>query len=188
MRKLIAFTQISADGCFADANGDMSWAHRSDPEFDAWVADNAGSGGTLVFGRVTYEMMAGYWPSPMARQSAPEVAAGMNSAEKIVFSRTLQDASWTNTKLVKGELVAEVRKLKAGPGSALVILGSGSVVAQLSGEGLVDEYQMVVNPLVLGNGRRLFEGVTRRVDLKLEKTRAFKNGSVLLCYQRVAAR
>ena len=187
MRKLIAFTQVSADGYFVDAAGDMSWAHRQDPELQEFAASNASSGGTLVFGRVTYEMMAGYWPSPMARQQQPDVAAGMTAADKVVFSRTLDSAGWANTRVLSGPLAAEVRKLKAGEGKALAILGSGSIVAQLAGENLIDEYQLMVNPVVLGAGRSPFAGA-RRLDLKLAKSRTFKNGNVLLCYEPAAAR
>ncbi len=103
MRKLVAFNQVTMDGYFAGINGDISWAHKDnkDAEWNAFVADNANAGGLLLFGRVTYELMASYWPTPMALESAPVVAERMNNLPKVVFSRTLDRASWNNTKLVK---------------------------------------------------------------------------------------
>jgi len=186
MRRLVAFTQVSLDGCFAGRNGDIGWAHRNDAEWNEFVAGNAAAGGELVFGRTTYEMMASVWPTAAARASAPVVAEQMNSLPKIVFSRTLERAAWQNTRLIKGDLAAEVRKLKSEPGDAMAILGSGSIVSQLAGEGLIDEFQIVVYPLVLGAGRRLFEGLAKTLDLRLTQTRAFGNGNVLLCYEPAA--
>lgn len=185
MRKLIVFNHVSLDGYFVDANGDMSWAKadHQDAEWDAFVADNAKGGGVLVFGRITYEMMASFWPTPFAIESMPVVAAGMNSMPKVVFSRTLDQASWTNTKLVKSDMAAEIRKMKYESGDGMAILGSGSIVSQLTQEGLIDEYQVVVNPIVLGKGRTMFDGVKEKLSLKLTKTRAFGNGNVYLCYE-----
>jgi dihydrofolate reductase len=183
MRRLTAFTQITLNGYFSDVNGDLSWAHRSDPEFQAFVADNARGGGVLLMGRVTYEMMASYWPTPHAAANEPEVAERMNALPKVVFSRTLDEPSWQNTKLVKGELVAAVRKMKEERGPDIAILGSASLIAQLAPAGLVDEYQLVINPIALPKGRTIFEGMKKELSLKLAKTRVFKNGNVLLCYQ-----
>jgi dihydrofolate reductase len=182
MRKLIAFNHISLDGYFTGANGDFSWARtgNDDPEYQAFVKENASGGGALVFGRVTYQMMASYWPTPMARQHAAEVAEQMNGLEKIVFSRTLQEASWNNTTLLGGDLLTEVRKLKAGDGAGMAILGSGTIVAQLASASLIDEYQVVVNPVVLGAGRTMFDS---KADLKLIRTRTFANGKIYLCYE-----
>lgn len=185
MTRLIVFNSVSADGYFADANGDMRWAYnkKKDPEWDAFVAANASGGGKLLFGRITYEMMAGYWPTPQAIQQYPVVAKGMNELPKVVFSRTLDRVTWNNTKLVKGDLAAEVRKMKNEPGNGIAILGSGSIVSQLAKEGLVDEFQFVVTPVVLGEGRTMFDGITQKLPLKLTRTRAFSNGNVLLCYE-----
>ncbi len=183
MRKLLVFNHVTLDGYFVDKNGEMSWAHKNDPEWNAFVAENAGGGGQLIFGRVTYDLMASFWPTPFAIENMPEVAAGMNSMPKVVFSRTMDQALWNNTKLVKGDLAAEIRKLKQEPGEGMVILGSGSIVAQLAPEGLIDEYQIVVNPVVLGAGKTMFEGVKEKLNLKLTRTRAFGNGNVLLCYE-----
>ena len=140
MQKLIAFNHVTLDGYFADKNGDMRWAHKKDEEWNAFVAENAKGGGTLLFGRITYELMTSYWPTPLA----------------------------------------------AKPGEGMAILGSGSIVSQLAQEGLIDEYQIVVNPVVLGKGRTMFDGIKETLTLKLTRTRAFGNGNVLLCYQPMA--
>ena len=188
MRKLKVFNQMSLDGYIADAQSDMSWAHADsdDAEWNAWSAENAGGGGTLVFGRVTYDLMVSYWPTPEAMQAAPVFAERMNNLPKVVFSRTLEAPSWNNTKLVTGDIVAEVAKMKQEPGDDMVIMGSGSIVAQLTEARLIDEYQVVLNPIVLGSGKTMFEGVTHKVGLKLTDERAFKNGKVVLSYQAAA--
>ena len=128
------------------------------------MAGNASGSGVLVFGRITYEMMASYWPTPMALQNSPAVAKGMNDMQKIVFSRTLDHASWSNTKLVKGDLPEEIRKMKKEAGPDMVILGSGSIVSQLAQESLIDEYQIALCPVVLGNGRTLFDGSETKIE------------------------
>jgi len=101
----------------------------------------------------------------------------------VVFSRTLDKATWNNTKLVKGGMAEEIRKMKSETGEPMAILGSGSIVSQLAQEGLIDEYQIVVNPVALGKGRTLFDGIQKKLILKLTKTRTFGNGNVLLCYE-----
>ena len=183
MGRLVAFTNVTLDGYFSGPNGDLGWAKRnSDPEYDAFVADNARSDSTLLLGRITYEMMASYWPTPQAARNDPALAERMNRLPKVVFSRTLGRSSWSNTTVVKSELPAEVRKLKRA-GTDLAVLGSGSIVAQLTKEGLIDEYQIVMNPVVLGQGRTLFTGIVGPLGLSLTKTRSFGNGNVFLCYQ-----
>jgi dihydrofolate reductase len=183
MSKLGVFNHVSLDGYFVDANGDMSWAKadHQDPEWDAFVAGNASGDGVLIFGRITYEMMASFWPTPLAIEMMPAVAAGMNRMPKVVFSRTLDTASWNNTTLVNGDLAGTVRKRKLESGPDMVILGSGTIVSQLAREGLIDWYQIVVNPLVLGQGRTMFDGA--QLSLRLTSSRAFGNGNVLLCYE-----
>ncbi len=185
MRKLIVFNHVTLDGYFVGANGDFRWAHsgNDDAEYSAFVAENARGGGHLLFGRITYQLMASYWPTPIADQQNPVVAAAMNRMPKVVFSRTLDQATWSNTRLVKGNIVQEVRKMKEEPGPDMVIFGSGSIITQIAPEHLIDEYQMVVDPVVLGKGRSMFEGINGQLTLKLKKTRAFRNGKVLLCYE-----
>lgn len=186
MRKLIVFNQVSLDGFIADANGDMSWAHRDDAEWNKFVANNANGGGQLIMGRVTYDLMVRFWPTQQAMESQPVVAEGMNNLPKVVFSRTLDKASWHNTKLVRGDIATEIGKLKEEPGEDMIILGSGSIVSQLAQAGLIDEYQIVVNPIVLGRGKTMFEGIEEKLTLRLTKTRTFNNGNILLCYEPLA--
>jgi dihydrofolate reductase len=185
MRKLSVFNQVSLDGYFVDAHGDMSWAHAvaQDPEWQAFVEGNASGDALLLFGRITYELMAGYWPTARAAWDNPIIAERMNSLPKVVFSRTLEQASWNNTRLVRSDPPAEVRKLKNEPGPDMVIMGSGTIVSQLTPARLIDEYQVVVIPIVLGQGRTMFEGVQERLPLKLTKSRTFGNGNVWLCYE-----
>jgi dihydrofolate reductase len=185
MARLAVFNHVTLDGFFTDPGGDMSFAHRTgpDPEWDAFVEGNAGGGGTLVFGRKTYDMMAGFWPTPMAAQMMPVVAERMNNLPKVVFSRTMKRAAWNNTTLVTGDLASAVRTLKRESARDMVILGSGSIVSQLSELRLIDAFQFVVNPVVLGKGRTMFETVTEKVSLRLTGSRAFGNGNVLLSYE-----
>ena len=183
MRKLMVFNSVTIDGYFTDKNGDMSWAHKQDPEWDDFVANNAKSGGELLFGRLTYDLMVSFWPTPAAAQMFPDVAEGMNEAPKVVFSRTMDKASWNNTRLFKGDVENEVQKLKAEPGDQLVLMGSGTIVSQLAQAELIDEYQIVLNPIVLGGGRTMFEDVKNKLNLKLTNTRTFKNGNVVLTYE-----
>ncbi len=183
MRKLSVYNSVTLDGYFTGANGDLSWAHREDPEFHEFVEVNARGGGELLFGRITYELMASYWPTPLAMKNDPVVAARMNDLPKVVFSRTLDKASWKNTRLVKTGMAAAVRQMKNEPGKDMVIFGSGTIVAQLAAEWLIDEYQIVLTPVVLGAGRTMFDGIEEKLDLKLTKSRTFKNGNVFLCYE-----
>ena len=180
MRKLRVFESISVDGYFTDSNGDMSWAHagREDAEFGEWVSGNASSGGELLFGRKTYQMMEAFWTTPLAMQQMPVVAKGMNAATKYVASRTIQP-TWGNTRLLKGDLVPAVRELKSTDGPDITVLGSGSVSAELGEAGLVDGYQFVIIPLALGGGRTVF---TKGCALRLVDQRAFRCGNVVVTY------
>lgn len=184
MPKLAVFENVSLDGYFVDAHGDMSWAHavEQDDEFDAFTAGNARGGGALVFGRVTYDMMAGFWTSPAAHAASPVVAERMNAMTKLVFSRTLTDAPWRNTTLVSTDPVGEIRRRKDLPGDDMTILGSGSIVAPLVAAGLVDQIQLVVVPIALGAGRTPFAGAREHLSFRLIDSRAFGNGKVVLTY------
>jgi dihydrofolate reductase len=185
MRKLNAFINLTLDGYFAGPKGELDWAYRAgkDPEWNAFVAENAKSGGTLLLGRVTYELMVSYWPTPEAKKNDPVVAEGMNSAQKVVFSRTLDKVSWSNTRVMQDDLAAEVRKLKQESGPSITTLGSGSIVSQLTQAGLIDGYQLVLHPVIIGQGKSLFPDVRKMKTLKLKTTRAFGNGNVLLSYE-----
>jgi dihydrofolate reductase len=186
MRKVKVFNQISLDGYFTDDKGDMSWAHEGsdDPEWKEFVSGNArGEASTLVFGRVTYQMMESFWPTPQAAKQDPVVVEGMNKRKKIVFSRTLDRVTWENTTLVKTDPVEAIRKMKQESGDDMVIMGSGKIIAQLAPAGLIDSYQLVLAPLALGKGRTMFEGVSKRMNMKEMSARAFKNGKVVLGYE-----
>jgi dihydrofolate reductase len=175
---LQVFESVSVDGYFTDARGDLSWAHAGveDPEFDEWVGDNASGGGALLLGRVTYQMMEAFWPTPAAEKQMPRVAKGMNAARKYVASRTLKP-TWTNSLRLEGELVQAVKMLKRG--EDLTVLGSGNVAAQLGEAGVVDRYQFVIVPIALGGGRTVFTAIRK---LRLVEHRAFRSGKVVLTY------
>ena len=132
MRKVLVFNNVSLDGYIADDKGDMSWAHKQDPEWLAFTSENARGQAVFLFGRITYEMMAGWWPTPQAVQSMPDVARAMNESPKVVFSRKLEKATWQNTRLVRDDPAAEVRRMKAQPGPGLLVMGSGTIVSQLT--------------------------------------------------------
>lgn len=183
MASIMSFISLSLDGCYADASSSMDWAHSNDPEQAAFTASNAKGGGRLVFGRVTYEMMKAFWPTPAAAQMMPEVAKQMNAMPKIVFSRSMKSADWSNTTVMNGDLLANVRKLKSDGGPDMAILGSGSVVAQLIEAALLDELQVMLVPVSLGGGKRLFESVKGKAAWKTVETRPFKNGNVFLRYR-----
>ena len=182
MRKLTVFDMISLDGYFCDAQGDMSWAHRHDPEWDAYMSENASTDSALLFGRITYEQMAGFWPTEMGRKTAPVVAERMTAAPKIVFSRTLQKPTWNNTSVEKGDLTKVVARLKKEDGPDMALMGSGSIVAQIVAAGLIDDLTLVMSPIVLGAGRSLFEGANGRARFRPVSTRTFENGNVVLSY------
>lgn len=186
MQKLDVFNSVSLDGYFTGENGDLGWAHENadDAEWGEFVSGNAQGGGALLMGRVTHDMMASFWPTPEAMESMPEVAKGMNEMPKFVFSRTLGRSAWRNTTILEGDVPSEVRRLKSETGLDLTILGSGTIVAQLAETDLIDSYQFVVVPVFLGKGRTMFEGVRAPHALKLASSRAFRNGRVVLTYER----
>lgn len=185
MRKLSVFNQVSVDGYFKTPSGDIRWMHQpdDDQEFRQFTIDNAVSGGMLVLGRKTYETMASFWPTPAAAEQFPEVAAEMNRLPKVVFSTTLDHPSWNNTTVIKSDPVAAVTRMKSQPGEPIAILGSGSIVSQLTQAGLIDEFQVLVIPIVLGDGTTMFAGARKMINLTLTNTRTFRNGKAFLVYQ-----
>jgi dihydrofolate reductase len=184
MGKIGVFENVSVDGYFAGPNGEIDW-FIGDEETAQYAKDHANPTTTILFGRVTYELMASYWPTAEAMKNDPVVAEVMNSASKIVFSRTLDKVEWGNTRLVKNNIEEEIKKMKNKPGKDMVILGSGSIVSAFAQRGLIDEYSFMVNPIILGGGRSIFQGIKDRLNLKLLETRTFKLGNVLLHYQYV---
>lgn len=182
MRKVIVSNLMSLDGFMAGPGGDIDW-FVVDEEFDGYARELFASVDTLLFGRVTWQLMAGYWPTPAAAAEDPFITGKMNTLPKVVFSTTLEKAEWENTRLVKGNLAEEVSRLKRLPGMDMMIFGSGSLVSALTQAGLIDEYRIVVNPVVLGRGKPLFQDLRERLSLKLLKTRTLRCGDVILYYQ-----
>lgn len=183
MRKIILFNLITLDGYFEGTNKwDISW-HQVDDEFNEFSIDQLSKADGLIFGRVTYQGMASYWPSPSAVQDDPIVAGKMNSIPKYVFSKTLDKLDWNNSILVKGDAVAELGKLKNQNGRDLFIFGSANLASTFSKHHLIDEYRLIVNPIVLGSGNLLFSQSGGQLKFRLMDTRVFHNGNVLLYYQ-----
>ncbi|MBI5585183.1 MAG: dihydrofolate reductase family protein [Deltaproteobacteria bacterium] len=179
MRKIIVSNYVSLDGFFAGPNGEIDW-FVWDEETEGYAIKLAASIDTILFGRVTYELMAGYWPTVATEN--PVITDYMNNTPKIVFSRSLNKADWRNTRILKEIDPQEIRNLKGQAGKDLVIYGSGRLVATLAQAGLIDDYRIFVNPVVLGNGKHLFAGLQERLKLKLLSTKTFRCGVVLLHY------
>jgi dihydrofolate reductase len=182
VRKLYSFMVITLDGFYEGPNQEFDWPNV-DEEFNEFGIGQLNDSDVLLFGRVTYEGMAGYWPTPAARQDDPRVAELMNTLPKIVVSTTLTSADWNNTRLVGGNVDEEITKLKQQPGKGLAIMGSPSLTVSLIEMGLVDELRVLVNPVILGGGRSLFRSTTERLRLELLQTRTFRSGNVLLTYR-----
>ncbi len=173
---------VTLDGFFEGPNRDISW-HNVDDEFNQFAIEQTRTVGAILFGRVTYELMASYWPTPAAQSGDPVVANLMNTLPKVVFSRTLQKAEWNNTRLIKDNAAQEILKMKQEPGNDLVIFGSANLLSSLMQMNLVDEHRVMVNPVLIGSGTPLFRHMGQKVNLKLVKTRTFQSGNVLLYYQ-----
>jgi len=207
MRRIVAFNNVSADGFYSGADGGLGWVIQ-DSELDRSIMADAdrsaalGSGtdpGTILFGRRTYEQFESFWPHALDdSQTAPSphgpgrsvemrgMAIWINAAKKIVFSRTRQQVTWSNSTLVRTFDPREIEALKRQPGSDMLIFGSGSIASLLTRHGLIDEYQFVVNALLLGDGRSLLTGVPRSLRLTLLESKAFPTGNVLLRYGRAS--
>ena len=181
MSKLTVFNFITLNGYFKGPNDDISW-HTHGAEENEYAHNALKNNNTLIFGRITYQLMAGYWPTAFAIKNDPEMATAMNKADKVVFSRTLQKADWNNTRLVKDKMAEEIKKLKSAD-KDLTILGSGSIVTQLAEQKLIDEYQIMIDPVILGDCVPMFKNITRRLSPQLTDTRTFKSGVVLLSYK-----
>jgi dihydrofolate reductase len=182
MRKLSVFNFISIDGYYKDLQNDISW-HRHGGEESEYSEQSLEAENILLFGRITYGMMAGFWPTPDAIKNIPLVAERMNRSEKIVFSNTLENAEWNNTSIVKGDIAAQIRELKKTPGKDLTILGSGSIVTQFANSGLIDGYEIMIDPVALGGGTPLFQGLKSKLDMRLVNTRTFSSGVITLSYE-----
>jgi dihydrofolate reductase len=186
MRKVIITMWVTLDGFIAGPNGEMNWV-TVDDAMGKYEDDLVSAADTLLLGRVTYQSFAGAWPkvpdNPSASDGEKEYARKLNSMRKIVFSRTLETVEWNNSTLVHEIIPNDIVTLKQETGKNMVIYGSASIVQTLTTFGLIDEYQLLVHPVVLGSGKRLFRDGSDRTDLRLVETREFSSGVVLLSYQ-----
>jgi dihydrofolate reductase len=173
---------ITLDGFYEGPNGEIDW-HNVDEEFSEYSLDLLNNIDIVLLGRKTYQLMADYWQSGMATTSQPLVANQMNSLPKVVCSNSLDKAGWSNTTLIKGNIIPEISKIKQEPGEGIAVFGSSNLATTLIDNNLIDEYHLVVNPVMLGQGKVLFKGMQQQPKLKLMKATPFKSGNVLLCYK-----
>src|SRR3712207_5911800 len=170
MRKVVFFMMTTLNGLYERGRWDVDPAgldwHNTDDEFETFAADQLGEADTILFGRVTYEGMATYWPTPEAIAADPAVAEQMNALEKVVFSRTLASVSWSNSRLASQDVAEEIRRLREQPGKDVIILASSDLATSLVAEGLIDEFRIMVNPVLVGRGKPVFAGLARDVSLK----------------------
>lgn len=176
---LLVSNLVSIDGYFEGPNGELDW-HLVDNEFMDYAASLLRSVAGMIYGRKTYEHMAAYWPTaPM-----DGISERMNALPKLVFSRTLVHAGWNNTRIVATDAASEVRRLKDAGAGDHVIFGSSELVSKLLLDGLIDEYRMIVNPVILGRGKPQLTGVMERIPLRLGKVQNLSSGVVILFYHR----
>ena len=186
MRKIIVSELITLDGFFSGQNGEINW-HIVDEEYNQYAIDLLNTADTILLGRVTYQLFENYWPAldnkPSASKSELEIAHMINNMTKIVFSGDLEEVTMKNAALLKKIDPQEILKMKQKPGKDMVIFGSGSIVSAFTRHGLIDEYQFVVNPVVIGRGRTLFKDIQRMINFRLLRTMRFSSGNILLVYQ-----
>ena len=174
---------VSLDGYFEGPDCELDW-HNVDEEFNEFAIKQLDEADILLFGRITYQMMAGYWPTPMAIEDDPIVAGKMNSLRKIVVSKTLKNLDWNNSELIGSKnIIEEITKLRQEAGKNIFILGSAELISTLARHGLIDEFRIMINPVILGKGRSLFKDSKERVHLELLKTKIFQSGNILLSYR-----
>jgi dihydrofolate reductase len=196
MRRILLFDNVSADGYFAREDGRLDWVVPDDEVYKATTRAND-SIDTVLFGRRTYDMFESFWPKALQQPAAPDphnptrtspamhdMAVFLNEARKIVFSRTRRTVTWNNSELVPEFDPARVEAMKKEPGKDMIVFGSGSIVARLTEAGLIDEYLLVVSPVLLGAGRSWLAGVTKTTKLEQAEAQRFPSGVVLLRYAR----
>jgi dihydrofolate reductase len=184
MRKIILQTLITLDGYYEGPNKEIDW-HNVDAEFNDFAIAFLNTIDTILFGRVTYQLMADYWPTADALKNDPVIAERMNNLSKIVFSKTMKNAEWNNTQVFKGNIPYEIKKLKQQSGKDIAIFASSELALTFIPHRLIDEFRILVNPVVLGCGKPLFKGLNERLKLKLLNTKTFNSGNVLLYYEPV---
>jgi dihydrofolate reductase len=182
MRTLASFIFTSLDGFYEGPNGELDWSNV-DAEFNDFAVGQLDEADLLGFGRATYEHMAAYWPTEQAKANDPAITSRMNDKSKLVFSRTLADASWSGTTVVRGEATEHMPTIKAAAGKELLVIGSAHLTASLAQAGVLDELRVMVCPIVLGQGRSLFEDLKDRVSLTLLRVRRFESGNLVLTYR-----
>lgn len=188
MRKIILSMSISLDGFVSGPNGELDWVLFDKDLDNEFLPESTGRADTLILGRSLYQGFSSYWPT--APETNPNLSEGeiqfshwVQNARKIVFSKTMEKANWNNSQLMKEDFAAEISKLKQQPGKDILTFGGVGTAASLVRWGLVDEYNLAINPVILGSGRPLFSNLEDQVRLKLIKSRAYKSGIVLLTYQ-----
>lgn len=166
----------------------MDWVGESyDEAMGAYEGDIVSKADTLLLGRVTYQSFAGSWPhvpdSPTASEGEKAYARMLNAMRKVVFSKSLEAVEWNNSTLLREIVPEEIERMKQEPGSDMLIYGSASLVRALTNLGLIDEYQLLVHPVIVGNGKPLFQDIKDQVKLKLVNSKTHPSGVVLLTYQ-----
>jgi dihydrofolate reductase len=177
MRRVFLFINVSLDGYFEMPGHDISGFKRDNEAFDSGGGNEVD---TLLFGHTTYEGMK-FWATPQAAEMMPDIAKFMNATPKYVASRQNFDPGWDKVTVIH-DAVADVKKLKAQPGKTIMIMGSSNLCVSLMQAGLIDDFQVVVNPVVFGAGTTLFDGLPGKADLTLTSSHPFKSGAVLLTY------
>jgi dihydrofolate reductase len=179
---------VSLDGFVCGPNGEMDWIQLGDEMWD-YVTDITNSADTALFGEVTYHMMEDYWPTaaqkPGASKHDIDHAKWVNNASKIVFSKMLQEVHWDGTRIVRNHIAEEMRKLKEQPGKNLLMLGSPGLAHSFMELGLIDEYRININPVVIGAGKALFKNIKEKMNLKLAGEKTFSTGVVALHYELI---
>lgn len=190
MRKLVLFLHASLDGFVEGPKGpmDIGWVSY-DADLEKHAKEVLSTADTVIWGRGTYEMMYGYWPSVPSDPSATEHelnhAEWIEQTAKVVCSTTLESVEWNNSRLVKENIAEEIKNLKQQPGKDMVILGSPRLAHYLMQHGLIDEFKITVSPVLIGNGLPLFQGVKEKTDLKLIDSKTFDSGALGLVYRTV---
>lgn len=182
MARIIAYNFTSLNGYFKGINEDISWHSHAEDE-SKYSEEMLGLDNILLFGHKTYNQMASFWPTPAALDMFPAVAKGMNKAEKIVYSTQPIKVDWENTRNVSGDIVEKTRLLKQSSKKDMTILGSGSIISLFADHGLIDEFQIMIDPVALPSGTPVFKDIKRNIKMKFKDFKSFKSGVVLLNYQ-----
>ncbi|KAB2947240.1 MAG: hypothetical protein MPEBLZ_00508 [Candidatus Methanoperedens nitroreducens] len=187
MRKIIASKFYTLDGLMSDPEDKMEWVLGIfNDEMGKYESDLYDNADTLLLGKTTYKIFEGYWPTaashPATSQGDIEMAHKINNITKIVFSHSMEGVEWKNSKLLREINPEEIVKMKQGKGKNILVIGSASIVQQLTNLGLIDEYHLLLHPVVLGIGKPLFKDIRQKHDLKLLEAKTFSNGVVMLRY------